>query len=376
MAQVVAATLVPPAPSLGVLVARHRPWCARRWSRRPASSTCRSVSCSVSEWGWSCPHDSSRTDGSSARSPSARWRQWWTFAWRPWWSGRARRQTSRAIGAPTITSDGAPWRGAVAVGLLAGGLVLWVGGNDPTVQWFGHVVTHGERSERRVALTFDDGPDDPFRVRGSLAAKARSLRLRGLMDVGRRYTASELTLSTGRRPDARLHDLPCPPRRDGVLTGSDMPTITRANRDRRRRQSSTSPIAWSRICARFAFAGEERGVVTEGHPHSDLRRPRPRRRRHRHRKGDRQGEQHPHSMSRGRDPGEEAPRSPEAVFLVVPALLFRSSCSWSSSVCGTTRRTSPGPPPRRVPGPLAPRPRPPTPDALAPKASLTRPVAE
>jgi peptidoglycan/xylan/chitin deacetylase (PgdA/CDA1 family) len=45
--------------------------------------------------------------------------------------------------------------------------VLWVGGNDPTVQWFGHVVTHGDRSERRVALTFDDGPDDPFSLKVS-----------------------------------------------------------------------------------------------------------------------------------------------------------------------------------------------------------------
>jgi peptidoglycan/xylan/chitin deacetylase (PgdA/CDA1 family) len=51
---------------------------------------------------------------------------------------------------------------ATAGSLLAGGLVLWVGGNDPTVQWFGHVVTHGDRNDRRVALTFDDGPDDPF----------------------------------------------------------------------------------------------------------------------------------------------------------------------------------------------------------------------
>ena len=46
--------------------------------------------------------------------------------------------------------------------LLCGGLVLWVAGNDPTVQWFGHIATHGDRGDHRVALTFDDGPDDPF----------------------------------------------------------------------------------------------------------------------------------------------------------------------------------------------------------------------
>jgi peptidoglycan/xylan/chitin deacetylase (PgdA/CDA1 family) len=56
----------------------------------------------------------------------------------------------------------------VSVGVvLAGGLVLWVGGNDPTVQWFGHVITHGDRGDRRVALTFDDGPDDPFSLQVS-----------------------------------------------------------------------------------------------------------------------------------------------------------------------------------------------------------------
>lgn len=53
--------------------------------------------------------------------------------------------------------------GAAAVGtLLASGLLAWVGANDPTVMWFGHVTTHGDRAGNRVAITFDDGPDDPF----------------------------------------------------------------------------------------------------------------------------------------------------------------------------------------------------------------------
>jgi peptidoglycan/xylan/chitin deacetylase (PgdA/CDA1 family) len=50
----------------------------------------------------------------------------------------------------------------VVAGLLGAGLVAWVGANDPTVQWFGHVITHGDRAQGRVALTFDDGPDDPY----------------------------------------------------------------------------------------------------------------------------------------------------------------------------------------------------------------------
>ena len=46
--------------------------------------------------------------------------------------------------------------------LLAGGLLAWVGANDPTVLWFGHITSHGDRGGDQVALTFDDGPDDPF----------------------------------------------------------------------------------------------------------------------------------------------------------------------------------------------------------------------
>jgi peptidoglycan/xylan/chitin deacetylase (PgdA/CDA1 family) len=42
----------------------------------------------------------------------------------------------------------------VSIGLLA-----WVGANDPMVEWFGHITTHGDRRGDRVALTFDDGPD-------------------------------------------------------------------------------------------------------------------------------------------------------------------------------------------------------------------------
>jgi peptidoglycan/xylan/chitin deacetylase (PgdA/CDA1 family) len=46
--------------------------------------------------------------------------------------------------------------------VLAGGLVAWVGANDPTVQWFGHITTHGDRHGNQVAITFDDGPNGSF----------------------------------------------------------------------------------------------------------------------------------------------------------------------------------------------------------------------
>lgn len=60
--------------------------------------------------------------------------------------------------------------------VLAGGLVLWVGANDPTVQWFGHVITHGDPGDHRVALTFDDGPDDPYSLQVSAILDSRGVK--------------------------------------------------------------------------------------------------------------------------------------------------------------------------------------------------------
>ena len=41
-------------------------------------------------------------------------------------------------------------------------LMFWVAANTPTVNWFGGTTSHGPRSGAQVAITFDDGPDDPF----------------------------------------------------------------------------------------------------------------------------------------------------------------------------------------------------------------------
>jgi peptidoglycan/xylan/chitin deacetylase (PgdA/CDA1 family) len=84
--------------------------------------------------------------------------------------------------------------------VLAAALVLWVGANDPTVMWFGNVVTHGDRAGTKVALTFDDGPDaawsvevaailDQHGVKGTFfevgkAVRARPDIARALLDDG------------------------------------------------------------------------------------------------------------------------------------------------------------------------------------------------
>jgi peptidoglycan/xylan/chitin deacetylase (PgdA/CDA1 family) len=75
--------------------------------------------------------------------------------------------------------------------LLAGGLVAWVGANDPTVEWFGQVISHGDRSANKVALTFDDGPDDPYTM--SVAAI--------LDDHGVKGTFFEVGKAIDARPD-------------------------------------------------------------------------------------------------------------------------------------------------------------------------------
>lgn len=94
---------------------------------------------------------------------------------------------------------------AVVGSFLAGGLVLWVGANDPTVQWFGPVITRGDRGDARVALTFDDGPDDPF-----------SLQVSAILDRhGAKGTFFEVGKAIDARPDIarKLYD-------DGHLLGN------------------------------------------------------------------------------------------------------------------------------------------------------------
>lgn len=54
---------------------------------------------------------------------------------------------------------------AVVAAVLVAGTTFWIGANSPTVTWFGSQVSHGPRDVREVAITFDDGPDDPYTLR-------------------------------------------------------------------------------------------------------------------------------------------------------------------------------------------------------------------
>src|SRR5438093_12740246 len=57
----------------------------------------------------------------------------------------------------------------LALSLLAAmGIALvtfWLGFFLPGPQWFGRTISHGDRKSKDIALTFDDGPNEPYTSR-------------------------------------------------------------------------------------------------------------------------------------------------------------------------------------------------------------------
>jgi peptidoglycan/xylan/chitin deacetylase (PgdA/CDA1 family) len=74
-------------------------------------------------------------------------------------------------GAPASVRAGATLAAVVTVGAT-----FWVGANSPTVTWFGSQVSHGPRDGREVAITFDDGPDDPYTLEIARILDARGAK--------------------------------------------------------------------------------------------------------------------------------------------------------------------------------------------------------
>ncbi len=92
---------------------------------------------------------------------------------------------------------------AVTVGTVA--FVAYLGASTATIGWFGGGVRHGNRQQRDVALTFDDGPND-----------SASLALAGILD---RYHTKGTFFLVGKAIDARprvVQEL----YRDGQLVGN------------------------------------------------------------------------------------------------------------------------------------------------------------
>lgn len=93
---------------------------------------------------------------------------------------------------------------AVVLLLVTAAVAGWVGANSPSRPWLGSITSHGPRSGRDVALTFDDGPN----VHQTLALDEILVR--------RRVTATFFTV--GKALDARP-DITRTLRRDGQIVG-------------------------------------------------------------------------------------------------------------------------------------------------------------
>ena len=64
--------------------------------------------------------------------------------------------------------------GASVAGAVA--LLAWTGANDPQLSWFGPVVANGPRDRPAVAITFDDGPNDPYSLAIADVLESRGAR--------------------------------------------------------------------------------------------------------------------------------------------------------------------------------------------------------
>jgi peptidoglycan/xylan/chitin deacetylase (PgdA/CDA1 family) len=88
--------------------------------------------------------------------------------------------------------------------VVAAALLGWTGANDPQLSWFGAVASRGPRGDR-VAITFDDGPND-----------TATLAVRDILDQhgSRRRSSSSARRSTrGPTSPARCYE-------DGMLLGN------------------------------------------------------------------------------------------------------------------------------------------------------------
>jgi peptidoglycan-N-acetylglucosamine deacetylase len=77
---------------------------------------------------------------------------------------------------PRTGAPGSVRAAAAVAAVVTVGATVWVGANSPTVTWFGSQVAHGPRDGREVAITFDDGPDDPYTLEIARILDARGAK--------------------------------------------------------------------------------------------------------------------------------------------------------------------------------------------------------
>jgi peptidoglycan-N-acetylglucosamine deacetylase len=112
--------------------------------------------------------------------------------------------TTLATG-PARPRGGRGW--VLPAGALAAAafLLAWSGANDPQLTWFGATISHGPSAGNRVALTFDDGPNDTATL--------------GVRDVLDRYRIKATFFLVGKALDARP-DIARALLADGMLLGA------------------------------------------------------------------------------------------------------------------------------------------------------------
>jgi peptidoglycan-N-acetylglucosamine deacetylase len=81
-----------------------------------------------------------------------------------------------ARGTSRERATGSVWWVAAIAAVLTVVATLWVGANSATETWFGSQVAHGSRDEREVAITFDDGPSDPYTLEIARVLDARNAK--------------------------------------------------------------------------------------------------------------------------------------------------------------------------------------------------------
>jgi peptidoglycan/xylan/chitin deacetylase (PgdA/CDA1 family) len=94
---------------------------------------------------------------------------------------------------------------ALLAAVLTVTATLWIGANSPTETWFGSQVSHGPRDKREVAITFDDGPNDP-----------NTLEIARVLDA---HDAKGTFFTVGKAADARP-DIVRALKSDGHLLGN------------------------------------------------------------------------------------------------------------------------------------------------------------
>jgi peptidoglycan/xylan/chitin deacetylase (PgdA/CDA1 family) len=111
--------------------------------------------------------------------------------------------TTLATG-PARPRRGRGWIVPVGALVAAVALLAWSGANDPQLTWFGATISRGPSAGDRVALTFDDGPNDTATL--------------GVRDVLDRYDAKATFFLVGKALDARP-DIARALLADGMLLG-------------------------------------------------------------------------------------------------------------------------------------------------------------